>query len=313
MLHKKRSKATDWKSSIIFDRMDPPKSPFRFWLFVLGIFAVVRGHNIAFLILAQYLTALYILAPQISSLEVLLDPQLFALVLATALSTAAGFIINNFYDTEKDRINHPKKFLLEHLISLKIQLLLYFFLNTAALVAAGFVSFRELLFFVFFIISIWLYSSSLKRLFWISNLIASALEVFPFFAVTLYFKNFKILIIDHALYLYLLILIRDIVKDLENFKGDWVTSYRTLPIVFGHTTTKVILSLLILITYLPVYRLIQSGLGLMVYYYYWNLIFLVTIGILLWWGSTQKTYLWLHNLIKAHILLGVLGIYFMYK
>ena len=66
--------------------------------------------------------------------------------------------------------------------------------------------------------------------------------------------------------------------------------------------------------YLPVYRLIRSGLGLMVYYYYyWNLIFLIWIGILLWWGSTQKTYLWLHNLLKAHILLGVLGIYFMNK
>jgi len=88
--------------------MDPPKSPFRFWLFVLGIFAVVRGHNIALLILAQYLTALYILAPQISSLEVLLDPQLFVLVLATALSTAAGFIINNFTIPKRIASTTPK-------------------------------------------------------------------------------------------------------------------------------------------------------------------------------------------------------------
>lgn len=275
---------------------------------------MVRGHNIALLILAQYLTALNILAPQLSPWEVLLDPHLFALVLATALSSAGGFIINNFYYAEKDRINHPQKFLLENLISLKSQQILYFFLNTAAIVAAGFVSFRALLFFIFFILSIWIYSSSLKRLFWISNFIASALVVFPFFAITLYFKNFQTLIIDHAIYLFLLILIRDIIKDLENFKGDWVNSYRTLPIVFGHKTTKIILSLLIMANYLPVYRLIRSGLGLMVYYYYyWNLIFLIWIGILLWWGSTQKTYLWLHNLLKAHILLGVLGIYFMNK
>ena len=70
------------------------------------------------------------------------DPQLFALVLATALSTAAGFIINNFYDAEKDRINRPQKYLLEHLISLRTQLLLYFILNSLALVAASFVSFK---------------------------------------------------------------------------------------------------------------------------------------------------------------------------
>ena len=69
--------------------------------------------------------------------------------------------------------------------------------------------------------------------------------VSPFLAITLYFKNFQWLIVNHALYLYFLILIRDIVKDLENCKGDWVTSYRTLPIVFGNRSTKIILTVLI--------------------------------------------------------------------
>lgn len=188
-----------------------------------------------------------------------------ALVLATAFSTAAGFIINNFYDAEKDRINRPQKYLLEPLISLKSQLLLYFLLNAAALIAAGFVSFKALLFFGFFIVALLAYSSSLKRLFWISNFIASAMVVFTFFAITLYFKNFRLLIVYHALYLYFLVLIWDIIKDLENYKGDWVTSYRTLPIFFGHTTTKILLTVLILVTYLPIYCLIHSGLGLMVY------------------------------------------------
>ena len=293
--------------------MKPPKSLNSFLISLFGLFAVVRGYNIALLIAAQYLTSAYILAPHRPLLSVVLDPRLFALVLATAFSTAAGFIINNFYDAEKDRINRPQKYLLEHLISLKSQLLLYFLLNAAALIAAGFVSFKALLFFGFFILAIWAYSSSLKRLFWISNFIASALVVFPFFAITLYFKNFRLLIVYHALYLYFLILIRDIIKDLENYKGDWVTSYRTLPIFFGHTTTKILLTVLILVTYLPIYCLIHSGLGLMVYYYYWSVMFLGFVVLLLWWGSTQKTYLWLHNLLKAHILLGVLGIYFMYK
>lgn len=115
--------------------------------------------------------------------------------------------------------------------------------------------------------------------------------VFPFFAITLYFKNFQWLIVDHALYLYFLILIRYIVKDLENYKGDWVTSYRTLPIVFGRSTTKIILTVLILMIHFPIYRLIGSGLGLMVYYYYWSVVFLGIVLLLPWWGSTQKTYL----------------------
>ena len=161
-------------------------------------------------------------------------------------------------------------------------------------------------FFVFFSL-IWLYNNSLKRLFWITNLIASA----RYFLFTLYFRNFQLLIIT-ALYLFVLILIRDIIMDFETTKAIGCPPH-TFQIVFGHTTTKIILSVLVLITYLPVYRLINNDLGLMVYYYYWSVIFLGFVVLLLWWGSTQKTYLWLHNLLKAHILLGVMGIYFMYK
>jgi 4-hydroxybenzoate polyprenyltransferase len=279
----------------------------------LGLFAAVRGYNIALLVLAQYLTALYILAPQLPFLTVLLDGQLFALVVATALTVAAGFIINNFYDAEKDRINHPQKYFLEHLLSQRSQWQLYFLLNGLALLVAVFVSLKALLFFGCYMGGIWKYSSSLKRLFWASNAVAATLMVFPFFAITLYYQNFQWLIYYHALYLFFLILIRDIIKDLENYKGNWVNHYRTLPVVFGHNPTKIILSVLIVLTYFPVFWLINLGLGLMVYYYYWSLLFLAILSVILWWGSTQKTYLWLHNLLKAHLLLGVLGICSMYK
>jgi 4-hydroxybenzoate polyprenyltransferase len=279
----------------------------------LGLFAAVRGYNIALLVLAQYLTALYILAPQLPFLTVLLDGQLFALVVATALTVAAGFIINNFYDAEKDRINHPQKYFLEYLLSQRSQWQLYFLLNGLALLVAVFVSLKALLFFGCYMGGIWKYSSSLKRLFWASNAVAATLMVFPFFAITLYYQNFQWLIYYHALYLFFLILIRDIIKDLENYKGDWVNHYRTLPVVFGHNPTKIILSVLIVLTYFPVFWLINLGLGLMVYYYYWSLLFLAILSVILWWGSTQKTYLWLHNLLKAHLLLGVLGICSMYK
>lgn len=159
------------------------------------VLTLCRGARLfALFILAQYLTSLYILALHLLLQTVLFDPQLFALVLATALSTAAGFIINNFYDAEKDRINRPQKYLLYHHISLRTQLLLYFILNSLAQVATGFVSFKFLLFFIFFMAAIGLYSSSLKRFFWIINIITTGLVVFPFFAISLYFKNSQALI-----------------------------------------------------------------------------------------------------------------------
>jgi len=280
---------------------------------IFGLFSLVRGYNIVVLILAQYLTSRYILAPSSSFYEILFDLKLFYLVLATAFSTAAGYIINNFYDAEKDKINRPKKFLLEHLLSQQSQLVLYFLLNGATLIAAGAASFKAILFFTVYIFGIWIYSSSLKRLFWISNLFATLLAIIPFFAVTIYFKNFEAVVIYHASFLFLLILIRDIVKDLQNYKGDWVRSYQTLPIVFGNLKTKIIVSAFIFLNSVPIFLLIQSHLGLMTYYFYLSIPYLLFVLVLLWIGSTQKMYLWIHNLLKILILLGVIGIYFMYK
>ena len=280
---------------------------------IFGLFSLVRGYNIVVLILAQYLTSRYILAPSSSFYEILFDLKLFYLVLATAFSTAAGYIINNFYDAEKDKINRPKKFLLEHLLSQQSQLVLYSLLNGATIIAAGAASFKAILFFTVYIFGIWIYSSSLKRLFWISNLFATLLAIIPFFAVTIYFKNFEAVVIYHASFLFLLILIRDIVKDLQNYKGDWVRSYQTLPIVFGNLKTKIIVSALIFLNSVPIFLLIQSHLGLMTYYFYFSIPYLLFVLVLLWIGSTQKMYLWIHNLLKILILLGVIGIYFMYK
>ncbi len=280
---------------------------------IFGLFSLVRGYNIVVLILAQYLTSRYILAPSSTFYEILFNLKLFYLVLATAFSTAAGYIINNFYDAEKDKINRPKKFLLEHLLSQQSQLVLYFLLNGATLIIAGAASFKAILFFTVYIFGIWIYSSSLKRLFWISNLFATLLAIIPFFAVTIYFKNFESVVIYHASFLFLLILIRDIVKDLQNYKGDWVQSYQTLPIVFGNLKTKTIVSALIFLNSIPIYLLIQSHLGLMTYYFYFSIPYMLFVLVLLWKGSTQKMYLWIHNLLKVLIFLGVIGIYFMYK
>ena len=280
---------------------------------IFGLFSLVRGYNIVVLILAQYLTSRYILAPSSTFYEILFNLKLFYLVLATAFSTAAGYIINNFYDAEKDKINRPKKFLLEHLLSQQSQLVLYFLLNGATLITAGAASFKAILFFTVYIFGIWIYSSSLKRLFWISNLFATLLAIIPFFAVTIYFKNFEAVVIYHASFLFLLILIRDIVKDLQNYKGDWVRSYQTLPIVFGNLKTKTIVSALIFLNSVPIFLLIQSHLGLMTYYFYFSIPYLLFVLVLLWIGSTQNMYLWIHNLLKILILLGVIGIYFMYK
>ena len=74
---------------------------------LFSLFVVVRGFNLAMILVAQYITAIFIMSPSQSLSEVLLDRSLFVLIVATVLSIASGYIINNFYDAEKDSINRP--------------------------------------------------------------------------------------------------------------------------------------------------------------------------------------------------------------
>ena len=278
-----------------------------------GVFSLIRGYNIAVLVVALYLTAHYILAPNVGLVELLLDLNLLFLVLASAATTASGYIINNFFDAAKDQINRPHKYLLEHLVSQQQQLVLYFILSLMALFFAGLVSIRAVLFFGAYIVAIVLYSSVIKRLYWLSNIFAALLVILPFFALTLYFRNFETLIFFHAGFLYALILVRDGIKDLQNLKGDWVQRYRTIPVVFGSRVSKFWISVAIVVASSMAFLLWQQPLGLMRNYFLFALLYLLVVIVLLWSANSQKAYLWLHNSLKLLILIGVCSIYWMNK
>ena len=131
---------------------------------LLSLFSVVRGYNILMITLAQYLASIYILAPDWPLRKVVFDINLFLIVTASALVIAAGYIINNFYDAEKDLINKPKKSMLDRLVSQRFKLTTYFVLNFVAVLVASYISFRAVLFFSTYVFGIWLYSHKLKRI-----------------------------------------------------------------------------------------------------------------------------------------------------
>jgi 4-hydroxybenzoate polyprenyltransferase len=178
------------------------------------MFSVVRGYNILVIVIAQYLTSVYILAHDKTLKEVLFDLNLLMLVLASAATIAAGYIINNFYDSEKDLINRPNKSQLDRLLSQNTKLSFYFVLNFSAVIMASYVSFGAVLFFSFYIFGIWFYSHKLKKLPFIGNLTSAVLTILPFFAIFLYYKNFESVIFVHAVFLFLMISMRELTKDL---------------------------------------------------------------------------------------------------
>jgi len=273
---------------------------------IVSLFSVVRGYNIPIIVLAQYLSAIFILAPEKRGMHVILDSNLFLIVLASALTIASGYIINSFYDSKKDLINRPNKSILDRLVSQQTKLKVYFILNFLVAFLSFLISFRAFLFFSVYIFLIWFYSHKVKKFVIIGNLMATFMAVLPFFAILLYYKNFYEVILAHAAFLFLLLLIREMIKDLENIKGDLANDYQTIPILYGETVSKKIITFLSVLTVIPVYILIEKfDIGYMDIYFYSCLIVLILFLLYLWKSTTKEQFLILHNVLKFLIVAGV--------
>lgn len=276
---------------------------------LLSLFSVVRGYNILVITLAQYLASIYILSPNIPLRKVVFDLNLFLIVTASALVIASGYIINNFYDAEKDLINKPTKSMLDRLVSQRFKLTTYFILNFLAVFVASYISFKAVLFFSAYIFGIWIYSHKLKRMPFVGNLVSATLAIAPFFVVFVYYQNFKTVIFVHALFLFLLILAREMIKDLENMAGDMAQNYRTIPIIYGPRMSKFLITFLIVLTLVPALLLIKTfDVGHMYLYFMACIALLLLFLILLWKSSEKKDYVWLHNIVKFIIVAGVFSI-----
>lgn len=281
----------------------------RFWLKFLSLFSVIRGYNILIIVLAQYFASIFIMAHHLPVPEVVLDINLFLIVVSTALAIASGYLINNFYDSEKDLINRPKKTLLDNYVSQKTKLGVYFILNFLSVIIASYVSFKAVLFFSSYIFLLWLYSHKIKRYPFLGTFTAGISAILPFFVIFVYYQNFEAVIIVHAVFLFFIILIRELVKDLENLKGDFTLDYATIPVKFSVGFTKRLISILVISTIIPALILVlYFDSGYMDYYFLTCVVLLIIFLVQLWQSEAKIHYLILHNLLKFVIVLGVFSI-----
>tara|TARA_R110001583_G_scaffold123127_3_gene274520 strand:+ start:10167 stop:11099 length:933 start_codon:yes stop_codon:yes gene_type:complete len=276
---------------------------------VLSLFSVVRGYNILLIVIAQYLASIFIFSPEKSLRHVLLDLDLYFIVLATICVIASGYIINNFYDSESDKINKPLKFKIDGIINQRIKLRIYFLLNFLGVGFGFLVSWRAALFFSVYIFLIWFYSHKLKKYPLTGLFSAAILSILPFFAIFVYYKNFSEIIFTHAAFLFFVLLIRELVKDLERVKGDFVFNYQTITVKYGEYFTKILITFLTLLTLNPIYFLLKyPEIGGMKYYFYASILILILFVLFLWFSKSKRQYTILHLLLKLLILAGVFSL-----
>lgn len=206
----------------------------------------------------------------------------FFLVFSTVLITAAGYVINDYFDTKTDLLNRPEKVLIDKSIHRRTAILIHVVLNTLGIGLGAYISFYIgipilSLVFVFITGILWFYSTTYKRQFLIGNIIVAILTALVplmviLFEIPLLNKTYGLLMIEmrldfnliviwvsaFAFYAFLLTLIREIIKDVEDFEGDNAYGRQTLPIVLGVLNTKIILvSLILLVLFSLVFAYIR--------------------------------------------------------
>ena len=276
--------------------------------YLIGLFTSVRSYNVIVVTVAQYLSALFIFSKR-GILETLSDWNLHLLILATACSVAAGYLINNFYDKERDSLNNPIRTQLSNALNTQIHLYYYIVFNFMGLALASLVSGKAVLFFIVYQVLLWFYSHKVNKILFINNLAFSILSIFPVFALLLYYKDFAPYLLVHAGFLGSILLISDITKDLRTATEDAALGYKTLPNQFGEQYTKVIIGLLSLLNILFAIGIIQlQQIGKMQYYFELS-IFLVLFALFyLLQSKNKQRYFIAQQIFKGIIVLGIFSI-----
>lgn len=244
---------------------------------------LIRWPNLLFIAVTLWLMEKKVALPILlqNQYQELLPAYLFILIiLAVVFIAAGGYAVNDYFDVKIDAINHPDHQVVNNTIS-KQQAMRVYQICTAAGVACGVavaIILRSLtlgIVFVFVPGLMWFYSSSYKRQFLVGNIIvALSTGITPFVialanvaALTRQFASYlsaedaqlmlRYTAVPHDLYMWLGMFslfafmgtwIREIEKDLQDQMGDRELECHTMPIKIGETWTKIIVTLLILIT-----------------------------------------------------------------
>ncbi len=218
---------------------------------ILALLSLVRWYNILLTMLAQLLASVYVLNPDKPFYFVLADRKLLLIVLSTALIIAGGYIINSFYDIEKDTVNKPDKIIFNRFISARSCLITYLVFTGLGFFVALMASFKIFIFFIAFAGLLWLYSHKLDKFPMIREVSASLLTVTSFFSVALHFSYIDLPLFIYGSFFTMIVLIREIIKDFESMKGDAIFGYRTIVLSWPLQRVKNTIYLLILLTAIP--------------------------------------------------------------
>lgn len=315
---------------------------------VTAFLRLIRWPNLVFIVVTQCLFYYFITIPvfnQYNCKPYLPANILYLIIAASVLIAAAGYIINDYFDLNIDRVNKPEKLVVEKIIKRRWAIMWHLVLSFIGIVISFYVCLALDLFPSFFdlfigianlicVMALWVYSTTYKRRLLVGNILISALTAwtilvlyvaeFPhwFKAAVEYKVNYNLAFarlfkyaVLYAGFAFIISLIREVIKDMEDMEGDAKYGCKTMPIVWGIPSTKVFTAvwLIVAVAALVIIQVYALYLG-----WWWSVAYcVVTIIIPLLWilrklykAQVAKDYHQLSTAIKLVMLAGILSMVF---
>jgi 4-hydroxybenzoate polyprenyltransferase len=310
---------------------------------MISYLKLVRFKNLLIVALTQYLMRWGLIYPilKLNGFEFQFSEfYFFLLVLASMCITAAGYVINDYFDTKADLLNRPSTVIIDKEVDRRYAILLHWILNLIGIVLGFYISYVAgipFLGFMFVLASgvLWFYSTTYKRQFFIGNLIVAVMTAaVPFvvvvFEIPLLNKAYgEIMLLNKANFNYIIAwvgvfsyfafittLTREIIKDVEDYEGDSAYGRNTLPIVLGIPKTKAVIVFLISATILSLIYLFKTYLLLnwkddidfvsLLYFLVFLIVPLILLLVMIVGAKSKKEYHRANILSKLIMLGGIL-------
>ena len=275
---------------------------------IYDLFKLTRFWNLVIIAIAQYFVAAFLINLKGS---VFFDWRLFVLSLSTVSIAAAGYIINDYYDIKIDLINKPERVVIGKSIARRYAILFHTIISSFGILLGLLLSWKIGAINFACVFLLWLYSNNLKRQPFVGNLVVAALTGLSIGLINLLYNRHDTLVIIFAFFAFLMTLVREIVKDMEDMKGDTTFGCRTLPIVLGIRKTKWVVYFIILIFSIVVFTLnVQNSLLPVVYFNGFLLLPMTILMVRLAKADTTKEFYQLSQLCKLIMLLGIISMLF---
>ena len=309
---------------------------------LIGAFLqLIRSTNLFFIALTQILYYAFIFSPLNGSspYSIFIDVDFLFLMTASVCIAAAGYVINDYFDVQIDRTNKPEKVIVDTVIKRRWAIVWHLLLSGIGLLLTAVVSYNKqkwylLLFNIISVLLLWLYSTTFKKKLLSGNWIISTLTAWVILVMYLYLekgynnqyiwfsdekvwdaqKFFKLTIV-YSGFAFVMTLIREAVKDMEDLPGDAQFGCATMPVRWGVPVSKMYTGVWLIVTIaslvlLEIYAY-QAGRLLLALYCNFLLV-LPLLFCLKWLYRAQLTadYHYISNWLKLVMLAGILSMIF---